>query len=469
MLLTITTTHEPADELGFLLHKNPAGVHERELPFGTARVWYPVADAARCTATLSVEIDPVGLVRDRRGGPKGEAFSLRQYVNDRPYVASSFLSVAIAKMFGTALSGRSKERPDLAATALPFEVRLPVVPCRGGEIVLRKLFEPLGYVVEATSIPLDTEFPDWGDSRYLDVTLTATVTTQALLEHLFVLLPVLDDDKHYWVGDDEVDKLLRRGGEWLGAHPERELITRRYLRYDRRLTRDALARLMAVDDDPDDPDGDEAASDAAEAAVEKPLSLNQQRLDAVVSVLRDEGARTVVDLGCGEGRLVRQLLRERMVDKVVGVDVSWRALEYAGRRLRVAEMPPRQRERLELRQGALTYRDRALEGFDAAAVVEVIEHLDQSRLDAFERVLFLHARPRVVVVTTPNVEYNVRFETMPPGTLRHRDHRFEWTRAEFADWAEGVAGRRDYQVRFAPIGAEDAEVGAPTQMAVFRR
>ncbi len=295
------------------------------------------------------------------------------------------------------------------------------------------------------------------------------MTLQTLLEHLFVLLPVLDDDKHYWVGDSEVDKLLRRGGAWLAAHPEREFITRRYLRYDRRLTRDALARLMAVDDDPDDPDGDEAASDAAEAAVERPLSLNQQRLDAVVAVLREQSAHTVVDLGCGEGKLVRALLREPTIDRVVGIDVSWRGLEYAGRRLKVAEMPPRQRERLELRQGALTYRDRSLEGFDAAAVVEVIEHLDQSRLDAFERVLFVHARPCVVVVTTPNVEYNVRFETLPAGMLRHRDHRFEWTRAEFAEWAEGVAHRRDYQVRFAPIGAEDPEVGAPTQMAVFRR
>jgi len=469
VLLTITTTHEPATELGFLLHKNPGAVHERELSFGVARVCYPEARADRCTAALVVDIDPIGLVRDRRGGPKGEGFSLAQYVNDRPYVASSFLSVAILKMFGTAMSGRSKERPELAESVLPFVVRIPVAPCRGGEPVLRRVFEPLGYAVETTPLPLDPAFPDWGDSRYLDVTLTAELRIRDLLEHVFVLLPVLDDDKHYWVGSEEVDKLLRRGGTWLGTHPDRELITRRYLRHDRRLTRDALARLMEVADDPDDPDAEGAAHDAEEAAVERPISLNEQRLQRVVEALRDANVRTIADLGCGEGRLVRALLRESWVERVVGVDVSWRALEYAARRLRVAEMAPRQRARVELRQGALTYRDRQLAGFDAACLVEVIEHLDPPRLSAFERVVFERAQPRVVVVTTPNIEYNVRFEHLPAGSLRHRDHRFEWTRDEFRAWAAGVAARRSYRVELAGIGPVDAEVGAPTQMAVFTR
>jgi 3' terminal RNA ribose 2'-O-methyltransferase Hen1 len=469
VLLTITTTHRPATDLGFLLHKNPAGVHERELSFGVARVCYPEATEERCTAALIVDVDPIALVRDRRGGPKGEGFSLAQYVNDRPYVASSFLSVAISKMFGTAMSGRSKERAELAESALPFIVRLPVAPCRGGEAVVRRVFEPLGYAVDTAPIPLDPMFPDWGDSRYLDVTLTAQLRVRELIEHLFVLLPVLDDDKHYWVGADEVDKLLRRGGAWLNAHPDREFITSRYLRYDRRLTRDALARLMEVDDDSEDPDAEEAAHNAEEAAVERPISLNDQRMSAVVEALRAAGARTIVDLGCGEGRLVRTLLREPWVERVVGVDVSWRALEFAARRLKLREMAPRQRERADLHQGALTYRDRRLAGFDAATVVEVVEHLDPPRLAAFERVVFVHAQPRVVVVTTPNVEYNMRFETMPAGSLRHRDHRFEWSRDEFGAWATGVAERRGYQIAFAAIGPVDPEVGAPTQMAVFTR
>ena len=468
MLLSITTTYQPAIDLGFLLHKNPNRLQTTDMPFGQVHVVYPEADPDRCTAALLVEVDPVGLVRDRKG-PKGSDFSLAQYVNDRPYAASSFLSVALNKVFGTAMTGRSKERQDLADSAMPFSVHLPVVPCRGGEAILRRLFEPLGYHVEATTIPLDRQFPQWGDSRYLEVTLAGTCRLRDLLEHLFVLLPVLDDDKHYWVGRDEVDKLLRRGGEWLGAHPDRELIARRYLRHDRRLTSDALARLLAEDDEAEDPDEMGAAHDQEEAAVEKPISLNEQRLAAVVEQLTAAEARRVVDLGCGAGKLVQRILRDTRVEHVLGVDVSYRALSAASRRLHLDTMAPRQRERVDLVQGALTYRDRRLQGFDAATVVEVIEHLDPPRLGAFERAVFAYARPGRVVVTTPNVEYNALFETLPAGSLRHRDHRFEWTRAEFADWARQVGSRHGYAFEVSGIGPEDAERGSPTQMAVFRR
>lgn len=468
MLLTITSSASPATDLGFLLHKNPDRVHEKELPFGIARVCYPEASADRCTAALIVDIDPVELVRGRRG-QQGNSFSLSQYVNDRPYAASSFMSVAINKLFGTAMTGRSKDRPDLAERPLPLSVRMPVVPCRGGERVLRALFEPLGYEVSASGIALDPTFPDWGPSRYFDVALTVTARLKDVLEHLFVLLPVLDDDKHYWVGDDEVDKLLRRGGEWLAAHPERELITRRYLRHDRRLTRDALARLIEADGSVDDPDEAQLAHDAEEAAIEKPVRLNDQRMDAVVTALRELGAQRIADLGCGQGTLVRVLLKEPWVDRVVGVDVSWRSLDTAARRLRLDEMPPRQRARVDLWQGALTYRDRRLRDFDAVAVVEVIEHIDQPRLGAFEDALFGDARPRAAVVTTPNVEYNPLFDGMPQDRLRHKDHRFEWSRAEFAAWCDGVASRHGYSVDITGIGPVDELRGSPTQMAVFTR
>ena len=464
MLLTITYSGRPATDLGYLLHKNPTRIHSAELAFGQAHIFYPEANEERCTAALALEIDPIGLVRNRRG-PRGEGCSLDQYVNDRPYVASSFLSVAIARTFGTTLSGKSKQRQELAEKALPLQVRIPVVPCRGGEELLRRLFEPLGYQVSVTGHVLDEKFSDWGQSRYFSVALTGDVRMRELLTHLYVLLPVLDDDKHYWVGNDEVEKLLRRGEGWLKAHPERELITKRYLRHQKWLANEALQRLIGEEE----PSLDEQAETKSlgEEKIERPLGLAEQRVGAVLAVLRAAGAQRVLDLGCGEGRLLRALLKDKQFTEIVGMDVSHRSLAIAAEKLRLEDLPRLQRERISLIHGSLTYRDKRLAGFDAATVVEVIEHQDPPRVAAFERVLFEFARPRTIVVTTPNVEYNVKFETMPAGQLRHRDHRFEWTRAEFERWAHQMAERFGYAVRFLPIGPEDPVVGAPTQMGVF--
>ncbi|MBK9265885.1 MAG: 3' terminal RNA ribose 2'-O-methyltransferase Hen1 [Polyangiaceae bacterium] len=464
MLLTLTSTTAPATDLGYLLHKNPFRTHSANLTFGKAHVFYPDAEPDRCTAALLVEVDPIGLVRGRRG-PAGEGRALEQYVNDRPYVASSFLSVAIAEVFGTALQGRSKERPELAAAEIPLEASISVLPCRGGETFLRRLFEPLGYRVMAKQLPLDETNGDWGPSRYFSVTLTGKKRLSELLTHLYVLIPVLDDDKHYWVGDDEVDKLVRRGEGWLADHPEREAIAKRYLKHQHSLARQALQQIMAEEL----PAADEAQAAHAqeEAAIEERISLNQERIGAVLAALKQSGAKRILDLGCGEGQLLRALLREKSFEEIVGVDVSHRALEVAGDRLHIERMPDKQRQRIKLLQGSLMYRDKRLAGYDAAAVVEVIEHLDPPKLTAFERVLFEFARPGTVIVTTPNVEYNVKFDNLPAGRMRHKDHRFEWSRAEFQAWAYRAADRFRYSVRFLPVGPEDPAVGAPTQMAVF--
>jgi 3' terminal RNA ribose 2'-O-methyltransferase Hen1 len=466
MLLTITTTHSPATDLGYLLHKNPARVQTEELSFGKAHVFYPEAEAARCTAAVLLEVDPVGLVRGRRG-PAGEGGQLEQYVNDRPYGANSFMSVALGRMFTTALNGKSKERQELAGKAIPLVAKLPVIAARGGEELVRLLFEPLGYSVKVTRLPLDERFTAWSESPYVALEIAATVTLQVLLTHLYVLIPVLDNEKHYWVGEDEIEKLLKRGDGWLGQHPEKELIVSRYLKRQHSLTRAALERL-----DEDAPPEDEAkatAGDAEEERVERPLGLHEQRIGTVLSILRGIGAKRVLDLGCGEGKLLRQLVADGQFERVLGMDVSWRSIEIAKDKLKLDQMGEKQRSRIELIQGSLMYRDRRLEGFDAAAVVEVIEHLDAPRLASFERVLFEFANPEHVIVTTPNAEYNRLFPTLPVGKMRHRDHRFEWTRDEFARWAEGVATRFGYTVRFQPLGPLDEALGAPTQMGVFTR
>ncbi|MEM8872821.1 MAG: 3' terminal RNA ribose 2'-O-methyltransferase Hen1 [Planctomycetota bacterium] len=457
MLLQISTTHEPATDLGYLLHKNPGRPQAKGLSFGTAHVFYTDASPRKCTATLMLEIDPVSL---RRRGP---GLSLAEYVSDRPYAASSFLSVAIAQVYGTALSGTCKQRPELVETSIPLTTTVGPVPCRGGEGFLRDLFEPLGYVVDTLQHPLDEQFPEWGGGTYFTVTLTQTIRLADLLSHLYVLLPVLDADKHYFVGSDEVDKLLRHGEGWLAEHTQKPAIARRYLKKRQSLVAEALRRLAV--DEPDDPD-------AQELAIEKPISLHEQRLDAVTHALIDAGAERVVDLGCGEGRLLRRLLDERSVQQVVGVDVSSRSLEFAERRLKLGRMPVVKRQRIALLHGSLTYRDRRLETdppFDAACLVEVIEHLDPPRLTALRRVVFEFVRPTRVILTTPNREYNVHWETLPAGQMRHRDHRFEWDRAEFAAWCDAAAEAFGYVVTYAPIGDDHPDTGPPTQMAIFTR
>jgi len=466
VLLTIRTTASPATDLGYLLHKNPARVQSFDLSFGRAHVFYPEVSAESCIAALLLDVDPIGLVRGRRG-PPGEGGQLEQYVNDRPFVASSFLSVALAQVLRSAMAGQSKERPELAQARLVLEARLAVVPCRGGEEFLRRLFEPLGYQVEVTPHPLDDRNPEWGMSRYFTLTLRAECRVSELLTHLYVLVPVLDDDKHYWVGDEEVDKLLKHGEGWLSAHPERELIARRYLRHQHGLVRDAIDRLIAAED-PLDEEPDEPLS-TGEAALEEKISLNDQRLSTVLATLRSVGAKRVLDLGCGEGRLLRLLLDDRSFEEIVGMDVSFRALESAKRRLKLDRLPAMVRDRLRLVHGSLMYRDSRLTGFDAAAVVEVIEHLDAPRLAAFERVLFEFAKPATVLLTTPNAEYNVKWETLPAGRFRHKDHRFEWTRDQFQQWAGTICERFGYQVRFAAVGDQDPALGSPTQMGIFTR
>jgi len=466
MLLTVTTTHEPATDLGYLLHKNPARMQAEEFSFGKAYVFYPEANTNRCTVSVLLEVDPVGLVRGRRG-PAGDGGQLQQYVNDRPYAANSFMSVAIGRLFTTAMSGKSKERPELAEMALPLTATLPVIAARGGEAVVRRLFEPLGYAVRVEALPLDEQFPEWGESPYVSLELSANIQLQTLLTYLYVLIPVLDNEKHYWVGEDEIEKLLKRGEGWLSQHPEKDLIVQRYLKRQRSLTREALERL--TEDALPEEEAKVNVSDEEEQKVERPLNLNEQRMGAVLSALRGVGAKRVLDLGCGEGKLLRSLLSDHQFEQILGMDVSWRSIEIASERLKLDQIGEKQRARIELIQGSLMYRDKRLEGFDAAAVVEVIEHLDAARLAAFERVLFEYAKPTNIVLTTPNAEYNCLFPTLPAGQLRHRDHRFEWTRAEFTKWAEGIAKRFGYAVRFQPVGTEDATRGAPTQMGIFTR
>ncbi|MHC3389556.1 3' terminal RNA ribose 2'-O-methyltransferase Hen1 [Streptomyces lavendulocolor] len=476
MFLTISTTgspRRPATDLGFLLHKHPDKAQAFSTSHGTAHVFYPEASAERCTAALLLEVDPVALVRRGRGKGRGGApdAALAQYVNDRPYAASSLLSVAMSTVFKSALRGVCAALPERAAEPLPLRIEIPALPARGGADLVRALFGPLGWTtVDAEPVVLDERFPQWGDSRYVRLVLEGELRLADALRHLYVLLPVLDDAKHYWVAPDEVDKLLRAGDGWLADHPEHKLITSRYLSRRWGLTRAAMERLelvrLAEADDLDVEDIDNAVDETTDTD-ERPVPLAEQRREAILRVLREAGASRVLDLGCGQGQLVQALLKDVRFTDIVGVDVSVRALTVAARRLRLERLGERQAGRVNLLQSSLTYTDKRLKGYDAAVLSEVVEHLDLPRLPALEYAVFGSARPGTVVVTTPNVEYNVRWETLPAGHVRHGDHRFEWTREEFCRWARQVGERHGYGVEFVPVGPDDPEVGPPTQMAVF--
>lgn len=464
MLLTIETTYEPAADLGFLLHKNPDKCQSFELAFGKVHIFYPEVTETKCTMAMLLDVDPIEMVRGRRMRKTG--VYLEEYINDRPYVASSFISVAIAQVLGTALNGQCRQRPELVETQFPFAVKISALPCHGGEDIVKRLFEPLEYLVDVKGYLLDNKFTEWGQSVYYSVELRKTTTLKDLLSHLYVLIPVLDNQKHYFIGKDEVEKLLKKGQGWLAQHPEKELVARRYLKYRMSLAREALVRLEEENATVTDTGYDDDVT-TPEEELEKVISLNEERLSTVLAVLKESGAKKVIDLGCGEGHLLSLLLKDKQFENILGMDVSIRSLERAGRKLNLETLPPAKRKRIELIHGSLMYKDKRFNGYEAAAIIEVIEHLDAPRLAAFERVVFEFAKPKTVIVTTPNREYNVTWENLGKDKLRHGDHRFEWTREEFCQWCNTITEKFNYQVKFFSIGKELDNIGSPTQMGVF--
>lgn len=445
-----------ASDLGFLLHKHPDHMHTRDTSAGEVTIFYPEKSQGRTTAVMHLDVDPVGLVRGKNQHSEG---LLAQYVNDRPFVASSFLSVAMGRAFAQTMTGKSKDRQALADRALPFEIRVVPVALSGDLDLVRRLFGPLGYTILSPS--------DIGEEQIIDLRLSATLCLAEVLRHLYVLVPVLDNFKHYYVSEEEIDKLLAKGEGWLSEHPEKELITRRALKHRRSLMNMALARLEETALREEEPE--EAPKIKPEEQLEKPLRLHALRLDTVAEVLKQNNVTSVLDLGCGEGKLMSRLIKERGLARIVGVDASVRTLEAAHRKLRLNQAGDAMAERVSLQMGSLTYGDRRWQGFDAATLVEVVEHIEPHRLSALVLSLFADARPRMVVMTTPNREYNVLFDGLKDGKLRHPDHRFEWTRAEFESWANKVAEEHGYSVSFTPLGPVDDTHGGPSQMAVFKQ
>lgn len=473
MLLTITYEGQNTQNLGYLLYKHPDRAQQFELSYGKAYVFYPEVSDERTTAALLLDIDPIDLARGKLGSKDGGLFD---YVNDRPYAATSFMSTAIARVFGTAMSGRCDSRQELADKPIKLTACLSSLKDNGNTELAGQLFEPLGYTVTAERSQLDAHFPEWGESPYIDLTISGTVKLSELLNHIYVLIPVFDRQKHYYISEDEINKLLDHGEGWLAEHPYKEKITQRYFAVKRNYARRAMDILLAEEaiteevlaDEPDTEEViEETGNDTAEKEVYTPL--NTQRMEAVRNAVLASGASSVIDLGCGECRLTSLLLNEPQIKNVTACDVSVHELEKAARRLKLDRMQPYRKNKLTLMQASLTYKDKRFEGFDCACVVEVIEHIEPMRIPAFERAVFEFAAPKTVILTTPNKEYNVNYEAMQENDLRHGDHRFEWTRAEFKAWTEHICERFGYSCELTGIGDNDGQHGTPTQMGVFTK
>ncbi|MCL1839207.1 MAG: 3' terminal RNA ribose 2'-O-methyltransferase Hen1 [Propionibacteriaceae bacterium] len=443
-----------SDDLSYLLFKHPDRVQEFNLGYAKATLWFPHAQPGRYQVALLVDIDSVALAKSKRFQRRDH--ELGTYINDRPYAASSLLSVAIARVFGSALKGQEPaERPHAAQAPRHLTIQLPSVRLQLAKFsaataptdLIVELFEPLGWEVKVKTTPRE-------DSLTATVILEGVMTLSSALASLYVLLPVLDRSKHYWVDETEITKLLRYGESWLPQHPRRDYITGQYLAQQRDLIAGANQLL------------DEARgyADEPEPHSVQPPRLAKARIAAIIAALKASGAKKVLDLGCGEGRLILEMAKDSYFTQVVGADVSTSALKRAERSL--AQLAPRQSERVKLIQASATYQDARFANFDAIVLAEVIEHLDPNRLYGLEKTVFEKATPKCVLVTTPNAEYNQVFG-LRAETFRHSDHRFEWSRFGCEQWATGVADRQGYQVNFDEIGESHHEYGAPTQMAVF--
>lgn len=491
MLLSISlqaSPHGPPPErLSFLLHKHPDRCQSFALPFGQAHVFYPEASPSRYTMSLLLDIDPLALSRRSWHGAPSQ--HLLPHVNDRPYVCSSFMSVALNRVLRTALAGRCKRYPKLPLTPLSgLEVTLYNLPVKSRSSeenqheLLHRLFSPLGYTCQLlssrdeTQTLLDPRHPDWGHSSLLDLRLTHPhICLKDLLTHLYVLIPVLDDQKHYFIDQDEVDKLARHGQEWLANHPDSAWITARYLKRQRKLVRRALSLLDEHVIEQDEQDEQDETPEPPTPEVTSPETpprkpLHERRLHHVLELLLSlPEHHTVLDMGCGEGKMLALLSGEKSVEKIIGVDVSTLTLERAKKRLKFSDLPPRVRERLTLEQGSLLYSSHTLREarVDVALLVEVIEHIEPEHLELAMHNMLGYCQPRHLIVTTPNVEYNALFETLPADRMRHHDHRFEWDRHTFQQWATTHSARYGYTVRFEDVGDLHDTLGAQTQLAIF--
>jgi 3' terminal RNA ribose 2'-O-methyltransferase Hen1 len=447
MQLSIKVTGQGAGVVSHLISKNPHNLYERNEKGHTVRLVYTTSSEEETEFLLYVVPDPIELVRN-----SPDLYNITQYINDREFAVSSLFCSFIRTALGTALNGKPKEEyRSWVDHELQLELRFGPLASSLSDKQIQQLFEPLGY-----KIGIDygdfTVFKEKSTARYL--TIKGTKTLQTSLRHVFVLIPVLDDYKHYFIDEREVEKLERYGEGWLEFHPLADLIIKRSLRF-----RDVIAKSnFKVSDEKD--------LNFRNKAPSKPR-LNDMRYEAIVKQVQSlTNKSTVIDMGAGEGKLSVQLGFIPGIQEILAVEPSQREHIRAKERFEKAKQIEGFLEP-SLLWGSLFYTDDRLRNKDVMILCEVIEHINEDRLPGIMELIFRENRPRTFLITTPNQEYNAIYDLGE--NMRHNDHRFEWSREEFQNRCQNWIANVPYSVVFAGIGEEQEPYGFPTQMAIFSR
>lgn len=445
MQLTIQASGDNVKAISYLLSKNPSNLYERNHKGHLVRLFYSKFTETELEVTIFVTPDPIELIKNN-----SNSYDITHYINDREFAVSSIFCSFIRSALGTALNGQPKEEHiKWVDHPFPFTFEFgPVVSTLTDE-KLMNLFEPIGYEVTINRPEIEYSIPIKTKSSARYISIKGMKTLQEGLRHLFVLIPVIDNYKHYFIDEKEIEKLERYGEGWLEQHPLRDLIYRQALRFKE------IYSLV-----------ENSSKDEKKIEPVKKVRLNELRYEKIVNTVSEMKPRSVVDFGSGEGKLSVQLGFVEGITEILAVEPSESASLKALERFNKVK----NKEKFvnpELLWGSLFYYDERLKDKDVIILCEVIEHIDESRLPKAMDTLLHDYQPGALIITTPNRDYNELYDMEEH--LRHNDHRFEWTRAEFRQWCTERNHGNDYELLFDGIGEEHASQGFPTQMCVFKR
>lgn len=445
MQLTIQASGDNVKAISYLLSKNPDNLYERNHKGHLVRLFYSKFTEEEVEVTIFVTPDPIELLQNR-----SNSYDITHYINDREFAVSSIFTSFVRSALGTALNGQPKEEYlKWVSYRFPFKFQFGPVASTFSDLQIKDLFEPIGYEVSISRPEIDYAIDLKEKSSARMITLSANQTLQDALRHLFVLIPVIDDYKHYFIDEKEIEKLQRYGEGWLEEHPKRDSIYRQALRF-----KEIYSQVER-------PSSQEQTDEEA-----KKVRLNDLRYGKIVEKAEIMRPKSIVDFGSGEGKLSLRLGFLEGVKEILAVEPSEIENLKAKRRFEKVKDQPNFVEP-ETLWGSLFYFDERLKGKDLIILCEVIEHIDEYRLPKAMDMILHQYTPESLIITTPNKEYNVVYDMEE--NYRHSDHRFEWTRQEFREWCHARNHQNLYELEFLGIGQEHLSQGFPTQMCVFKR